>query len=884
MPQTRHCQFNVHLLPCTHPGCCRQLKNKSALTQHLRTIHQHLFRIPERCPPSATAEVPDKPENRPKVNFMRDYHLGLDGRICNKAGQFIDPKAPPPAFTTKSPDDWTPFPGADIDKVLHFWGITLAVHGDTPPFADRKDLHNVIDNTPLGDVPWESFNMEYAGDRSGGETPWMKKEYEVFYCDPHKVVQNMLANPDYKDEIDFAPYREWEERPDGSHNRQWRDFMSGDWAWEQADIISADPATHGSTFIPIILGSDKTTVSVATGQNDYYPLYLSIGNVHNNVRQAHRNAVALVGFLAIPKTTKKQSTDPRYRKFKKELFHTALVRILESIRPAMTTPEVARCADGHYRCVIYGIGPYIADYEEQVVLAGIVRKWCCKCTAQLSNLDGDGGPRSRELLDALIEEVNLGTLWDEWGFIADITLFTNNFLRADIYKLIAPDLLHQIIKGIFKDHLVAWVQLYLEDTHSEARAKEIMDDIDRRIAVAPSFSGLRRFPEGRGFSQWTGDDSKALMKVYLSAIEGHVPTEMVRTFRTCLEFCYIARHDIITDDTLKDMEDVIQWFHVYREIFKTTGVRDHFSLPRQHSISHYPFLVRQFGAPNGLCSSITESKHIKAVKEPWRRSRKFNALGQMVRTNTRIDQLAAARIDFTERGMLYGTCASSYTTYFERKHARTILNLGKELHLPELPTLLQYFLYDQLYADDNHTSADVPLLRCPNYTGRIQVVNSAVATYFAPSDPSGVGGMHREHIRSTPSWRGGPPRYDCVFVSMDNTTDGINGMDIARVLSFFSFSFRNTVWLCAVVHWFKRIGSKPDEDMGMWMVRPSMNDDQSHEISIIHVDSIFRAAHLVPMFGDKFVPEHVNFHNSLDAYMGFYVNRFADHHAFEIAS
>ena len=34
-----------------------------------------------------------------------------------------------------------------------------------------------------------------------------------------------------------------------------------------------------------------------------------------------------------------------------------------------------------------------------------------------------------------------------------------------------------------------------------------------RIAAAPPFSELRRFPEGRGFKQWTGDDSKALMKV-----------------------------------------------------------------------------------------------------------------------------------------------------------------------------------------------------------------------------------------------------------------------------------------------------------------------------------------------------------------------------------
>jgi hypothetical protein len=52
----------------------------------------------------------------------------------------------------------------------------------------------------------------------------------------------------------------------------------------------------------VILGSDKTTVSVATGQNEYYPLYAGIGNAQNHVRRAHRNALALIGFLAIPKS------------------------------------------------------------------------------------------------------------------------------------------------------------------------------------------------------------------------------------------------------------------------------------------------------------------------------------------------------------------------------------------------------------------------------------------------------------------------------------------------------------------------------------------------------------------------------------------------------
>lgn len=56
-------------------------------------------------------------------------------------------------------------------------------------------------------------------------------------------------------------------------------------------------------IVPVILGSDKTTKSVATGDNEYYPLYISIGNVHNNVRRAHRDAVEVVGFLSVAKST-----------------------------------------------------------------------------------------------------------------------------------------------------------------------------------------------------------------------------------------------------------------------------------------------------------------------------------------------------------------------------------------------------------------------------------------------------------------------------------------------------------------------------------------------------------------------------------------------------
>lgn len=128
---------------------------------------------------------------------------------------------------------------------------------------------------------------------------------------------------------------------------------------------------------------------------------------------------------------------------------------------------------------------------------------------------------------------------------------------------------------------------------------------------------------------------------------------MVRALSAFMDFCYLVRRSVITEDTLAEIEQALARFHQERTVFEEAGVRPNgFSLPRQHSLSHYRQLIQMFGAPNGLCSSITESKHIAAVKEPWRRSSRFEALGQMLVTNQRLDKLAALHVDFAKRGML----------------------------------------------------------------------------------------------------------------------------------------------------------------------------------------------------------------------------------------
>ena len=138
----------------------------------------------------------------------------------------------------------------------------------------------------------------------------------------------------------------------------------------------------------------------------------------------------------------------------------------------------------------------------------------------------------------------------------------------------------------------------------------------------------------------------------MPALVGHLPDDVVIALRAFLDFCYLVRRSSFTDDTLLEVESALEQFHVARTIFQDLGVRESFSVPRLHSMLHYKKLIRLFGAPNGLCSSITESKHIDAVKKPWRRSNRYNALGQMLKTLSRLDKLRASRVSFESRGML----------------------------------------------------------------------------------------------------------------------------------------------------------------------------------------------------------------------------------------
>jgi len=90
----------------------------------------------------------------------------------------------------------------------------------------------------------------------------------------------------------------------------------------------------------------------------------------------------------------------------------------------------------------------------------------------------------------------------------------------------------------------------------------------------------------------------------------------------------------------------------------------------------------------------------------------------------------------------------------------------------EFLVLVQRFLFGQLNPNPVVPSTDMIEDVYPVIEGKIHIFNSAITTFYAPSDISGIASIHHEYIQATSSWRNGPTHYDCVLVNTKPNVDG----------------------------------------------------------------------------------------------------------------
>ena len=130
--------------------------------------------------------------------------------------------------------------------------------------------------------------------------------------------------------------------------------------------------------------------------------------------------------------------------------------------------------------------------------------------------------RDPETTLRILAEQSRGEKPDEFKnhSLRPINPFWVDLPHCDIFSCITPDILHQLHKGVFKDHIVKWATEAVEGADEE---------VDRRFRSMTPHPALRHFKKGISLtSQWTGTEHKNMEKVFLGVLAGATDPAVVR--------------------------------------------------------------------------------------------------------------------------------------------------------------------------------------------------------------------------------------------------------------------------------------------------------------------------------------------------------------------
>ncbi|KAI8989225.1 hypothetical protein BD414DRAFT_415618 [Trametes punicea] len=481
-------------------------------------------------------------------------------------------------------------------------------------------FYKKVDALPSSQASWTVEVLEAVGDILGEDSCQKKEKVELWKRDPVECVRELMGNPAFRDSIRYAPEHQYADE-EGTQ-RIYGNMWTANWWWEVQGHLPA-----GATVTPVILASDKTTLSRMSGDKSAWPVYLTIGNIdkaHRRKPSAH--ATVLLGYLPVAKLecfSEKRRALEGYR-----LFHLCMRKLLEPLITAGKDGVLMTCPDGKVRRVYPILAAYIADHPEQCLVAACKENHCPKC---LVPPDKRGEPvfsclrDPTRITDVLKKSADREkpSEFVEWGLRA-VHPFWADLPHSNIFSALTPDILHQLHKGVFKDHLVSWTTKAIDGG---------ADEIDRRFKAMLKHSDLRHFKNGISLvSQWTGTEYKNMEKVFLGVVAGAADERVTRAVRAVLDFIYLAHFETHTDDSLKSLHETWRDFHTYKTVFVDLEIREHFNFPKGHSMEHYELSIRSLGTADGYSTEHPERLHIDFAKLAYGASNKQSTyIQQMTR-------------------------------------------------------------------------------------------------------------------------------------------------------------------------------------------------------------------------------------------------------------
>ena len=165
---------------------------------------------------------------------------------------------------------------------------------------------------------------------------------------------------------------------------------------------------------------------------------------------------------------------------------------------------------------------YIADYPEQLLVAGTKNGECPKCMISHNALGPIDEPMERHNITAVLQAFESAE-HNPCGFLDACAVlkvkpinhpFFQSLPLLNIFQSLMPDILHQLYLGLVK-HLLAWLKVAFGSAEIDARFQHIMPNHHVRLFKSGIF----------GISRMTSKEYDQICRVLLGIIVGmHLPS------------------------------------------------------------------------------------------------------------------------------------------------------------------------------------------------------------------------------------------------------------------------------------------------------------------------------------------------------------------------